>query len=507
MKRLTRKTLLAWQMSPLATRLALWVLAMATLLVSGWLHWRAAYTMPFPWRDEPWYLWTSVELCHSGHWASPSLRPGPALVLSPLYALLNAALFKVFGVGLGIARWGSWACLSAAYWGVLRLFRGRRWQLPAAAVASWFALAPAAIAAGNMVRPEAMLWMLAVWGFAMLSERRIALGLILLGLGLNLHSLGWFFYAGGLVLALVRAWEKHVAGEPWPLSEKIGLGVAAVILVACAVSTVSAFDSSVFAAAYAEDHSTLLSRLGKNLRWAWLLAAGALVLRSLFTARKGLESAVLAGMGMATIVLRNQVWYRLYEQQAFGLLVVCAMLAVAEMRPWRFEKGRSVLGAALAAGLLLLGCRLGYVQPPDQYPCKLEWVGGMFIDPVRTEYLPERDIEAVSAEIAKRVAGKPRPVKVLFLPEADGLYFHDRLPDGVIPYEGVHTDVPGDVGVFHFSRALGGHRRHRAKTAMRDFGWNGEDPFYANGDSDLWFFADRTALPPSGTENAAPSAP
>ena len=53
MKRLTRKTLLAWQMSPLATRLALWVLAMATLLVSGWLHWRAAYTMPFPWRDEP----------------------------------------------------------------------------------------------------------------------------------------------------------------------------------------------------------------------------------------------------------------------------------------------------------------------------------------------------------------------------------------------------------------------------------------------------------------------
>lgn len=493
MKRKALKDVLSWLG---------WAMALGTVVVSAYVHWRAGFTFPPPWNDEPWFLWTSVNLAENGQWASPSLRPGAALVLSPLYALIHAGLFKVFGVGLRAARWCSWFCMMVAFAGVLRMLRRAPWKLALVGSACVFALGASSVVAGNMARPEAMLWMLGVWGCALAGEGKTGPGLVLAVLGLDLHPVGVVMFAGVVGLSAVQwlwRWTKH---EKWTATEKAWLCIAIIVFAGVLVDQFVRYDASIAQSTAAEDNTTLWRRLAISYRWGWIILGSTVCLWRACQGGKEMGLPTLGLLGMAPLVLRSQMWYFVYEQQGYGALTAATVWFLCDLsrvhRKWLL---RTVAGMVFA-GMALFAYRFGFVTGPRGYPGKLEWGWGLVIEKKPPAYLTEEDVEAVVAELAQRTEGMPRPLRVMFVPEGDGLFFHGHLPDGVIPYMGVRTEVPGDVLVFRQTRhmpawALEGHGLPICESYVMS-----EVPFRERDGSERWYYGE---LRKHDNENVAES--
>lgn len=475
-----------------------WALFLCALAVSAYTHWRAGFTFPTPWNDEPWYLWTSVELCDTGHWASPSLRPDAPLVLSPLFALVNAGLYKVFGVGLGVSRWFSWFCMALASLAILDMARRRPWPWLSAFVVSIFLLGPDSVIAGNMGRPEAMLWMLAAWGFALLDRSKLGPGLLLVALTINLHILGCIFFAGALCTAALSAFNRIHVKRPWTTAEKVWLGLAAFTALLLTANRIHSYiGNSIFASTVQEDTSTLWRRLGISYRWFWLVAGGSAWLYCTFRKREYICFLSLALLGLLPLVLRSQMWYAVYEQQGYGMLLLALSWVAHDLTHKPFPRIGRLTPAAVVLGMLVFAYRFGWITGPRNYPDKLQWGWGMSIEKTPPVYLAQEDKDAIIREITRHLDGHPRPVRVFFSPEGDGMFFHGLLPDGVIPYLGVRTDVLGDMAVFRTTRHMPQWAlRHREKILEDQYGGPQAPPFHTRDGTESWLFVDCHALVP-----------
>lgn len=482
---------------------AWWLLVICVLGISAYAHWRAGYSFPNPEEDEPWYLWTSVELCDTGHWASPSLRPESPEILSPLFAVVNALLFKVFGVSLAVARWFSWTCMALAFLALLDMVRHRPWPWFSLFVLSLFYLGPGSVVAGNMVRPEAMIWMLLTWGFALLDRGKIGQGLLLVALTINLHTFGIGFFVGALSMVVLQVFVFNQHPSQWSKGEIVWLILAAIVGVSLLSKMIACFNLNVYFSAADEDSTSVVDRLRYCNCWFWLGGGGLAWLYCAFRKQACLCFLSLALLALLPMVLRAQLWYAVYQQMGYGMLLLVLLWVVADCLYKPSPRLASLSAVVVAAGML--GCayqRYGWIPNMWNYPDKLKWAPTIrfadtpfAIEKSPPQYLTQEDRDAILAEIVKHLDGRPRPVRVFFCPEADGLFFHGLMPDGVIPYQGVRTKVPGDISIFRKTRFPSEWRKSSNNRRLSYCGGTDLPPFHVRDETESWIFVDGAPPP------------
>lgn len=486
----------------------LWVaLASATLMIFAYAHVKAGFTLPNPWNDEPWYLWSTISLAENNTFFSESLNPERVVPLSPAYQVPMALLFKVTGFSFGLARWVSWGYMALAYLGVLWLVKSRPLPLLSAGVASLFFLGASSVVAGNMCRPEAMVWAIAVWSFVLADRGSGWKALSLAGIGAMVHQVGVMFFAGVLFVALWQAWPFGVRCRPRG-TDWLAIGLAVAILIGQGLFLWQHWEwvlaDSRSAAGESMGPGIFRSIFASN-KTPWVGLSAGLVALSLWKLRSLLVPTVLGGISLATMLVRPQMWYEVYNQMAFmwlTLLIPWTGWLVAKVAMNRFAPtgcARLRLGLCLlafGAGLLpmlKLGYAHGFITGPNHYPAKLGWGWGMRMD--SAPYITEQDVSLVAQEIEKHVADGNMH-RVFFMPEGDALFFVGKLPPNVVPYQGVRTSVQGDMAVFRLSR----HPpewwtiQHVKKTLAL---WGGDDltPFYERDGTEKWILIPEPPVP------------
>ena len=487
-------------LGPVARRAAWMVLAVATLGIAAFAHIRAGYTLPIPWNDEPWYAWSSIALAEDGTFFSESLNPERVLPLIPMYQVPLALAFKVFGFSFDAARWFSWFFMALAYLGVLTLARPRPLPLGSGAVASLFFLGATSVVAGNMCRPEAMVWAFAVWSFVLIDRERWWAALSLAAIGAWIHQVGMVFFAG--VLFFFLGWALRQRGRIRPRGwDWAALAVAGITLAGQALFIWhfwTWFWADFGQASNESLQQNLLGRIFQSNKTPWLAAYAVLFGLGMWRFRRLLVPVVLGGCSFVSMLVRPQMWYELYNQMAFMWLAVAlpwaAFLAaegLLQFRAGRWPPWLKTGGMVLAYGAALLPmlklCYAhGFVTGPNHYPDKLGWGWGMQVD--AKPYMTAADFQAVYREIEKHADPAVRR-RVFFMPEGDALFFHGRMPANTIPYQGVYTDVKGDMAVFRFSRHQPAwlHDQYVMK-AFREYGGEGRTPFYERDGTEKWVF-------------------
>jgi len=489
-----------------------WVLLVAaTTWISAQAHRQAGFTLPPPWNDEPWVLWSSIALAEHGTFYSESLHPERVVPREPTYQVPLALLFKLTGFSYAKARWVSWVYLMLAYAGMLALVKSRPLPVVSAAVVSLFFLGVNAVVAGNMARQESMVWMLAVWSFVLVDRGHGWKALAVAGLAVLTHQLGLVYFGGVFLLFLLGAWEQR--GYVRPSKSDLGfMAVAGAVLIGQILFMWANWGAilSDWTQAYGESfQQNVWGRLFASNQTPWLLALAVFSVVGLGGARRLRAPALLGLCAYLVPLLRPQLWYALYAAMAYlllALLIPWALCGAVEKalktwaRPWPGLAKMALLGAVFGGGLLPMlkfSYAHGFITGPRNYPEKLGggW-GRRMADP--TPYLTELDVQAIVREIEKHVAdGKER--RVFFMPEGDGLFFHGKLPTNAIPYQGVRTQALGDMAVFRFSRHFPAWwRDQHALKYLRMYGGEGRTPFYERDGTEAWILVPPRTGPDAG---------
>jgi hypothetical protein len=485
---------------PNLRRVAWIALAAATLLISAYAHFKAGYTLPIPWNDEPWYAWSSISLAENNTFFSESLNPERVLPLVPMFQVPLAIVFKIAGFSFALTRWMSWAWMALAYLGVLVLVRSRPLPLLSAAVVSLFFFGASSVVAGNMCRPEAMVWSIAVWSFVLADREQWWKALSLAAIGAWAHQVGMVFFAG--VFFLFFQWALKAKARIRP--SRSDWAVMALALVALAGQALfiwhfwTWFWADFGEASKESLQQNLAGRIFFSNKTPWLAAYAGLFGLALWRFRRLLVPVVLGGCAYVSMLVRPQMWYEIYNQMAFMWLAVTIPWALFSMAEWFINHGAKPLRPWLKTGLLMMAFAVGalsmlnmcyahgFVTGPNNYPAKLGWGWGMQVDP--HPYLTEQDIQTISREIEKHaVTGKKQ--RVFFMPEGDALFFHGRMPANTIPYQGVYTEVRGDMAVFRLSRHQPNWMRDQhVMKYLRLYGGEGLEPFYERDGTEKWIF-------------------
>lgn len=482
-----------------ASRAGLILLFMATLGVAAWAHHRAGFTLPNPWNDEPWFLYSAISLAEQGTFFSESLNPDRVVPMSPVYQIPLALLFKLAGFSFALARWVSWFYMILALLGFYLLAMRRSVPLLAAAVTSLFFLSATPVVAGNMARPEAMLFAVATWSVLAVDCRRPWIAVSLAGVGVLIHPAGAFLFVVVLLLAIRCVYQEPARWWPGKLDVVVVAAACAMLLAQLAFMAQHTEHWASDAAA-AADHpfkTTVGERVFSSNKTPWLLALVAMAALG-WLRFEHLAVPATYGAGLFFIMLvRPQMWYEIYNVMAILLATLCVAWLGA-------EAGHRLLRSALVSRAklplrravpLLCACVVllpllrfsqahGFVTGPRNYPAKLEWGWGMQMDP--HPYLTEDDVQRVVAELERQMPSD-RKVRVFFMPEGDALFFHGRLPNRAIPYMGVWTSVRGDMAVFRFSRHQPEWMREKhVEKYLRLYGGEGVPPFYERDGTEKW---------------------
>ena len=477
------------------------VLVLSTILVSSYAHVKAGFTLPIPWNDEPWYAWSSISLAENNTFFSESLNPERVLPLIPMYQVPLAIFFKATGFSFSLARWVSWAFMAMAYVGVLWLVKSRPLPFVSAAVSSLFFLGASSVVAGNMVRPEAMVWAFAVWSFVLIDRGQWWKALSLGAIGAWIHQIGMVFFAG--VLFIFIQWVMKEKGRICPSRSDWVVVVLALAALAGQVLYVlhfwSLFWLDINSATSESFQNNIVDRFFFSNKTPWLAVYAGLVGLGLCAFRRLLVPVVLGGCAYVSMLIRPQMWYEIYNQMAFMWLTLTISWTLCWGAEWllttraggwkRWRTNAVWVIIAFGAGLLPM-MRIcydhGFVTGPNNYPAKLGWGWGMKID--SQPYITEQDIQIITQQIEKHVVeGKKH--RVFFMPEGDALFFHGRMPSNTIPYQGVYTKVKGDMAVFRLSRHQPNWMRdqHLMKY-LRIYGGEGLKPFYERDVTEKWIF-------------------
>ena len=502
----------AFESSRTATRIGLLAVAAVALLLSAHVHLRAGFTLPNPWNDEPWYLWSTVSVAAHNTLFSESLNPDRIVPLSPVYQIPLGILFKFTGFSFALARWMSWVYIALAYVGILVIVARRPWPVLSAGVATLFLLGINSVVAGNMARPEAMLWAVTVWSFVAMDRGHPWKALAVSGIGALIHPVGLLYFCGILFLFSCDLWRNQPHRRPMR-GDWVWLGLALVLVVAQLVFLWQNWAGLVSDSTAAMGHlsDNRLERLFFSNKTPWLITYAVLVGISFWRTREFLVPMVLGACALAVIPIRPQMWYELYTQMGFMWLtlglpwLLCRGVAGLAQARFRGLSVRAAAGLSLlvfggsALGMLKFSYNNGLVTGPRNYPQKLEWGWGMHMDPA--PYLTEADIQAVLNEIAKYTADG-RTYRVFFMPEGDALFFVGRLPQNVVPYQGVWTDVRGDLAVFRLSRHQPPWWREKhVLWRLKLYGGENLAPFYEREGTEKWIL-----VPSLWPENAEPAA-
>ena len=474
--------------------------AAATLLISAYAHVKAGYTLPIPWNDEPWYAWSSISLAESHTFFSESLNPERVLPLVPMFQVPLAIIYKIAGFSFALTRWVSWGWMALAYLGVLLLVKSRPLPLLSAAVASLFFFGASSVVAGNMCRPEAMVWAVAVWSFVLADRGQWWKALSMAVIGAWIHQIGMVFFAGVLFLFLQWALRAKERIRP-SRSDWVVMALALVALAGQALFIWhfwTWFWADFGEASKESLQQNLAGRIFFSNKTPWLAAYAGLFGLGIWGFRRLLVPMVLGGCAYVSMLVRPQMWYEIYNQMAFMWLALAIpwtlwwaaewvfKTRIGRLKPWAHT---GIMIMAFGAGLLpmLKMCYAhGFVTGPNHYPAKLGWGWGMQMD--SHPYITEQDIHAISREIEKHVVpGKKQ--RVFFMPEGDALFFHGRMPSNTIPYQGVYTEVKGDMAVFRLSRHQPNWMRDQhVMKYLRLYGGEGLEPFYERDGTEKWIF-------------------
>ncbi len=484
---------------------AWFILAIGTILVSAYAHLQAGFTLPNPWNDEPWFLWSAISMAENGTYFSESLNPDRVVLMSILYQAPLALLFKLTGFSFSLARWVSWGYLMVSYAGILVLVSRRPFPLISAAVGSLFYLGASAVVAGNMCRPEAMVWAIVVWSFVAADRGHYWRAMALSGVAVLVHQVAIVFFAAHLWIYLVRMvesrkWIGPARGDGFVMA--VAGGCLALYLSFLAVHFQTSL-ADLQEAAGEPFKQTLWERFFLSNKTPWLMGLGGLLGLSHWRFKRLSLPVVLAGGAFCVMLVRPQMWYEVYNQMAFmWLTLILPWLAVLmveagmERRGWRAFSGvrTAILLAVYLAGvlpMLKLCYGHGFITGPRHYPAKLGWGSGMQMDPA--PYITEQDIRTVLAEIKRHVADD-RKYRVFFMPEGDALFFHGRMPSNAVPYQGVRTRVRGDMAVFRLSRhPPAWWTEQYVRKWLAEYGGGGIAPFYGRDGTEQWIL-----IPPGG---------
>jgi len=486
-------------------------IAATTLLVSAYAHVKAGFTLPNPWNDEPWLLWSSISFMEGNTLFSESLNPDRIVFLSPLFQISLGLLFKVTGFSFSLARWVSWGFLMVAYSGILVLVKSKPMPLISAGVASLFFLGVASIVAGNMVRPEALVLALAVWSYILADRGLYWRALSLAGVGILIHQIGIVFFGGIFFLFLLWGMKSPRQMRP-SRGDWIGMGLAAILLLvhlSFLVPNWTLVIADLNSSAGETFKQTLMERIFHSNKTPWLFVFLGLLGAGLWRLKGFLPMILLGFCAYFTMILRPQMWYEVYNQIAFLVLtLVLSWIAyrlafwVVDLRSSRSHPRISKLAPLAAFGLTLLLMlnlcyRHGFVTGPRNYPDKLGWAGMKFD---ASPYLTEQDVNIISGEIRRHVEDG-LPHRVFFMPEGDALFFYGKLPAQVIPYQGVRTTVKGDLAVFRLSRHQPDwwYEQHVRKSLV-EYGGEEIRPFYTRDGTEQWILVPPHWSPEDGKD-------
>ncbi len=481
---------------------------LGTVFLSAYAHVQAGFTLPTPWNDEPWYLWSSISMAENGTYFSESLNPDRVVLMSILYQAPLALLFKWIGFSFALARGVSWVYLMVSYAGVLVLVRRHSFPLISAAVASLFYLGSSAVVAGNMCRPEAMVWALVVWSYVCADHGDWWKAMALSGVAVLVHQVAIVYFAGVLFVFCLQMLESRKWIGP-RRQDLFLLGVAGACLAGYLAVLLTHFHSAAADLLEAADEpfkQTLWERFFQSNKTPWLVGFGGLLILSQWRFRRLRLPVVLAGAAYAVMLLRPQMWYEIYNQMAFmWLTLILPWLAVSVMEIGMDCGERRVSGRMRTAILLVVYlvsalpmlrmCYAhGFITGPRHYPAKLGWGSGMQMD--SAPYITQQDIQAVTAEIHKH-AEEGQSYRVFFMPEGDALFFHGKMPANTIPYQGVRTRVRGDMAVFRFSRHPPAWWTDQyVRKWWNQYGGDGIEPFHKRDGTERWYL-----IPPKTQPN------
>ena len=447
-------------------------------------------------------MWSAVSLAEDSTFFSESLNPFRVVPMSPVFQVPMALLFKLAGVSFGLARGMSWAYMAVAYLGVLVLVARRPWPFIAAGVASLFFLGASTVVAANMVRPEAMVWALAVWACVCTDRGRSWSALAISGIGALIHPVGVIFFAGVLMLVMLDGWPRRRVLPPqgwdWPILITALAVLAGHLWFVCLNWGAVAADSQ---AAANDLHGGILQRIFASNKTIWLALYGALAGASVWRLRELRVPVILGGCALATMVVRPQMWYEIYNQMGFMWLTLAVSWTLHGIAAWicsSHSGPRAVpiraLVPALAFGLGLLPmlrfCQLnGFITGFHNYPAKLAWGWGMQMDP--QPYMTAADIRAVVLEVERHVADGQKH-RVFFMPEADAFFYREYLPTNVIAYQGVWTEEQADLAVFRLSRHPPRWWTDQyVMSHLQRYGGEGIAPFYERDGTEKWILVPR----------------
>jgi len=242
--------------------------------------------------------------------------------------------------------------------------------------------------------------------------------------------------------------------------------------------------------------NTVWERVFLSNKTPWLAMFGVLAVVGFWKDRQLLVPALLGGAALSTMLLRPQMWYEIYNQMAFmwiTLLIPWTLVsgggAVLSHRKKILAKGMrtTILLAVFVVGslpMLKICYGHGFITGPNHYPAKLGWGWGMRMD--SSPYITEKDIKRVLLEIESYATGDKK-YRVFFMPEGDALFFYGRMPSNTIPYQGVRTDVMGDLAVFRLSRHQPPWLRDQHVMKSLDiYGGTDIEPFYGRDGTEKW---------------------
>ena len=494
-----------------ASKVVLFFIAAVTASISFWVHLKAGFTFPNPWNDESWMLWGSISFLENNSPFSEYLNFERPVFAFPSFAVAMGLVFKVFGFSFALARWISWALTMGAYFCVLRMVSKLTFPLISAAASSLFFLGAAVVVAGNMVRPEALVLFLGALSFAVLDHSRPWKALAVASCCGIFHTTGLLFFIGisatatALLLRDRRRPSRPTRSDCWVAAVALAILVAHASVIA---SHWHYYLMDIRATVQVDPPGGAFSRIFASSMTPWFSVAAILGIANLWLKPARIPWIAFGCVCLLIPSVRLQMWYDVYRQMGFMVLALALPTAAADLAAFFAgriaPKSRSIVrGARWVAFLLPLALMLRFCQRhdwitgPNNYPQKLQWGWGMRFDD--RPYIFASDIDAIENAL-RPYAGSGKTLRLFSMPEADALFFRDRLPDNVIPYQAVWSQTKPDLFLFRASRHYPDWwRTQYVEKHAKRFGISWDRPFHERDGTEFWVLHDPSLPVPSLT--------
>ena len=496
------------------SRLAFCLVAATTVAISLWVHAKAGFTFPNPWNDESWMLWGAISFMENNTPFSEYLNFERPVFAFPSFAVAMGMVFKVLGFSFALARWISWAFTMGAYLCVLRMVRRLDYPLIAAASASLFFLGASTVVAGNMVRPEALVLFLGAGSFALLTGERPWKALAISSCCGIFHTAGLIFFLGIVATAAALSLRNRRCPSRPSRSDVWIAGAALAILSAHAFVIASHWQfylMDIRATVQVDPPGGAFSRIFASAMTPWYSAAAILGLICLWMKPDRIPWIAFGCVCLLIPSIRLQMWYDVYRQMGFMMLTVSLPMVAGDLAAFLarrfFPSARSIWLVArtaaflVALALMLRLCRQhDWITGPNNYPQKLQWGWGMRFDD--RPYIMASDIDAI-AKALQPYASSNKTIRLFSMPEADALFFWDRLPDNVVPYQAVWSQQKPDLFLFRGSSHYPDwwRKQYVEKHALK-YGIPWDHPFLVRNGTELWVLHDPLKPVPALTSDS-----